>query len=149
MPDLLSAAWYPQRQQQLQPLEAVAHVAARLMGEQDAASRLVGRALQQYIDGEGDDITKNLGLRARRGRRTARTQEKLRRRNELLARLMNAQSGKSGKDRAQAVVRLLAVPNHAEAVSDSEEARLVRQLQEEFGGVVPRWETVHRLGNGD
>lgn len=104
-----------------------------------AAASIVGAALRQYLDGGGNDITRNLGLRARRGGRhdTALASERRRSRNDLIVRIFDAQPGNKS-EKAARVAEIMGGQAPASEVTDGELAAAIARLAKEFGADVPK-----------
>ena len=139
MQNALSAAWWP-RPSQMQPLEAIKITAECL--EQGAAvptqaAVIVARALRQYFEGK-TDITRNLGMRPRRGGtyETPLKIEQYRHRNQAIQALYTKMPARSKTGRAEQVVELLHKPPDPR-VTEAEVLVCVKLLQEKFGGTLP------------
>lgn len=139
----LEAAWWPAaRKSQLAPLAAVREAAEAMdagVPVPRAAARLVADAFWKYLDGTGADITKNLGLRPRRGGRydTPLARERLRNRNALIVRIFSAQPGDASQ-KARHVAALIAEPKRAAEVTEADVAAAVLELAREHGAELPK-----------
>lgn len=102
-----------------------------------------------YLDGRGDDITRNLGLKPRRAGRyeDPRVREKYDKRNGLISEFVGLQPGRTGKARAQAAAALLARRDAAGVVSDAAMDAVAERLLSEFqpGELPTSWEQFYRI----
>jgi HAMP domain-containing protein len=136
----LAAAWWPTAQR-LDPLQALRQTVDAMDSGAPvpaAAAAIVGPALRQYLDGRGSDITKNLGLRPRKGGRheSPLALERRRRRDDLIIRVYEAQPDDT-RDKARPVAARLAGQQAAREVTDAELVSAVNALMHEFGTDLP------------
>jgi len=135
---MMPCAWW--HQPAMQPLEAIRLTAEALeRGEPvpPAAASIMAHALRQYLAGL-TDITRNLGLRPRRGG-THETPLKLEQaaiRNQAIRELFESVPGATKTERAQQTAVLLRnEPDHR--ITEADVFRCVAQLHADFGGNLP------------
>jgi len=152
MQNALNPSWWHQPPK-MQPLEAV-RVAADYLERGDAvpppAATIVARALRQYLAGQ-TDISRNLGLRPRRGgtHETPLRLEQATRRNEAIRAICDAMPATSKTGRAEQTAKLLRTPPDSR-VTEAEVFGYVMRLHEEFGGTLPKsMRQVLRVVEGD
>ena len=135
----INPVWW-QAPQAMQPLDAVKITADHLEAGTvvpAAAANIVARAFRLYLAGQ-HDLTKNFGLRARRGGKyeTPIAIESLTRRNGLIKALYEVQEGGEG-ERAQKVADLILNPPKDAGLNEAHVMGFLMSLLEEFGGGVP------------
>lgn len=152
MQNTLNPSWWHQAPT-MQPLEAV-RVTAECLECGDAvpaaAASIMARALRQYLAGESD-ITRNLGLRPRRGgtHETPLRLEQAIHRNEAIRAIYEAMPATSKTGRAEQTAQLLRTPPDSR-VTEAEVFGYVIRLHEEFGGTLPKsMRQVLRVVEGD
>jgi len=99
------------------------------------AAGIVGAALRKYLEGGGNDITRNLGLRAGRGgrHRSPLAAERRDQRDELILALFKAAPGRKSEKAKVAVAALAG----AAIVTDADMAQFRDRLTREFSGDLP------------
>lgn len=134
-----SPVWW-RTTQAMKPLEAIKITADHLEAGAvvpAAAASIIACAFRQYLAGQYD-ITKNLGLRPRRGGRhetpvaIARTEV----RNTVIKKLVDLQDGRI-TNRCRAVADLLKTPPVESRVTEADVFRYLVELHQEFGGELP------------
>lgn len=152
MQNALNPSWW-QPAPAMNPLEAI-RVTAEALEHGDAvptpAAAIVARALRQYLEGQ-TDITRNLGLRPRRGgtHETPLRLEQSTHRNEAIRAIYEAMPATSKTGRAEQTAQLLRTPPDAR-VTEAEVFGYVMRLHEEFGGTLPKsMRQVLRVVDGD
>lgn len=139
---IISCAWWHQHEPTPAPtpLDALRITADHLergAAVPDLAANIVARAFRQYLEGQ-TDITKNLGLRPRRGGRneTPMALERRRARDSLIVQVYELQVG-CKTERAGKVVALLRVRPGAARVTEEEVFAYLLDLHREHGGNLP------------
>lgn len=133
-------AWWHTPSVAIKPLEAIKVTVQCLESGQPVptdAAHLVAVALRQYLAGQ-HDITKNLGLRPRRGGRyeVPAAIERTTQRNAAIKHLASLQDGPKTA-RCQKVADMLKAAPLESRVTESEVFGYVMQLHQEFGGWLP------------
>lgn len=153
---LPSPAWWHQPTPQITSLDALRVTADHLeRGEAvpAPAARLVAAALRQYLAGK-TDITRNLGLRPRKGGKneTPLALEKRQKRNELIIGIYDRQDGiptVKAKKTADLLAEALAAPVAPHRTGEINEADVIRdmiRLRMEFGDGLPTsWKCILRI----
>lgn len=134
------AWWHTPAVVTVNPLEAVKTTAQCLEAGQPVpadAAKLVATALRQYLAGNSD-ITRNLGLRPRRGGRheTPVAIERTEQRNTAIKKLVELQDGLK-TERCQKVADMLKTPPAETRVTESDVMGYVMDLHQKFGGSLP------------
>ena len=144
----IARAWWP-KEEEISPLDALREIVAALEEgriPEDRSARHFAAALRAYLAGQLD-ITRNLGLRPRRGGRheSPAARERTGARNAIIRRVFDAQSGtKTGK--AKMVAALLRADAPAGEVTEGQLRADLNQLRQEFGADLPgSWRQVVRL----
>jgi hypothetical protein len=103
-----------------------------------AAAAMMVRGLRKYLEGAGNDITRNLGLRPRKGGRheAPLAAERRRQRDALILRVFDAQAGKKSKKAGQ-VAAMLAGRQPAAEITDAELCEAMQVLRLEYGHALP------------
>lgn len=154
-----SCAWWHQPAPTMGPLEAVRITATSLeRGEvvPAPAAGIVAAALRQYLAGK-TDITRNLGLRPRKGGKneTPLALEKKQKRNKLILEIYDRQDGiptVRAKKTADLLAEALATPVAPYRTGEINEADVIRnmiRLRMEFGDGLPTsWKCILRIAKG-
>jgi len=135
-----TCSWWHSPAVAVDSLEAVRTTAQCLEDGQPVpadAAKLVSAAFRRYLAGEYD-ITRNLGLRPRRGGRheTPVAIERTERRNTFIKNLADQQDGPK-THRCETVAQLLKAPPNETRVTDFEVSESIRKFREEFGDDLP------------
>lgn len=133
----LSRVWWPVAS--ITPLDALREVLAALdegRPASAAAAKHVSAAFRMYLQGNRD-ITRNLGLRTRRGGRhdTSEARERNGERNNLVRAGVLLADGLTTKERAAAFSRALEVP--VGEIDGVQLRSIVERLRSEFDGQLP------------
>ena len=153
---LPSPNWWHQPTPQIAPLDALRITADHLESGKAVpapAARLVAAALRRYLAGE-TDITRNLGLRPRKGGKneTPLALEKKEMRNELILEIYDRQDG-APTVKAKKTAALLAAPAPAPIaphltgeINEADVAAYTIRLLMEFGDGLPKhWKCIRRI----
>lgn len=135
----MNPVWW-QTPQAMQPLDALRLTAGHLEAGTvvpAAAAKIVARAFRMYLAGQ-HDLTKNFGLRARRGGKyeTPIAIESMTRRNQYIKAIFEAQEG-GECERAEKVADLIRNPPKDAGLNEAHVMGFLMNLLEEFGGGVP------------
>ena len=136
----IARAWWP-RAAPVEPLTALHAMLDHLEKCEPASpgvADIFARALRLYLAGY-TDITRNLGLRPRRGGRheTPLAHRSSQARNDCIRRVFELQEGRSNRDKAEKVAALLRSEPKQGAVTEEQMLGYVLQLHAEFGGTLP------------
>lgn len=135
----LSAVWW-RSQRTMQPLEAIRITVDCLESGNPVphpASSIIAKSLRQYLAGQ-TDISRNLGLRPRRGgtHETPLRVEEATHRNAAIKAIFEAMPGRTQGARAEETAQLLRNPPDMKITEADVFAHLLR-LQEHHAGTLP------------
>lgn len=151
MQNALNPSWW--HSENMTPLEAV-RVTAQCLDDGEAvpapAARHISRALRQYLAGQLD-ITKNLGLRPRRGgtHETPLRLESAADRNACIQAIFDAMPGTSQRARAEQTAAILRTPPDRR-INEADVFKHLSQLYEKHAETLPKsTRQVIRIVNGE
>lgn len=152
MPAALNPSWWHQTPT-MRPLEAVRLTADCLeRGEPvpTSAAKIMARALRQYLAGQ-TDISRNLGLTARRGgqHETPLKLEQATHRNQAIKSIYEAMPGTSQKTRAELTAKLLRNPPDPQITEADVMANLLELYQNHAGTLPTSSRQVIRIITGE
>ena len=155
----ITPSWWHTPEPRMTPLDALRAVCKALEAGEAApppAARIVAAGLRQYLAGK-TDITRNLGLRPRKGGKneTPLALEKKQKRNELILGIYDRQDGiptAKAKKTAALLAQALATPVAPHRTGEINEADVIRnmiRLRMEFGDGLPTsWKCILRIAKG-
>lgn len=145
-------AWWHQPEPPLTPLEAVRVAADHLeRGEvvPERAAMFISTALRQYLAGQ-HDITKNLGLRPRRGLPHEVARQRKDDRDQHIKAIFERQPGNRSERARQTAALLATQPDELREITEADVMGHLFELHREHGGDLPRsWEHVLRIAGRD
>jgi hypothetical protein len=133
----IKRAWWQSPVEAIDPLKAIRMIIECLESGElipKPAAEHMAKALRQYFQGQ-TDITRNLGLRVRRGGRhdAPLAIEKKSMRDDFIKKLFDAQSGRNS-EKANRAAHLLKNPG---LISDKELREGIEKICEQFGHELP------------